>query len=384
MRRILFSVLLLLIANVAQARELTPQVRAMIFRPTDRVHLSRPTVTIPLRGTDRSGYYKCPYLQVYVNGRGPFTFLFDTGASYTLVSSRVVAAARGRTMFDRDPPDRDVVRLANVDLGGVTLENLWAVVDDSFGVDGVLGFQSLGAASFMFDLASRELVVSERPIVLNGGFTLAYDMRHGVPTVPMNIGNRTIQTLIDTGDDAYALELRSDELGTAALAHSPILAANVQNGANLQRSSVTTLVEPIGLGPVHADSAVVAINDSLPVGDIGYEVLRQFRIAFDPGRRVSTFQPLFAGTRFEIRGGRTAGFTLSLSTGRVSRVMAGLPAERAGLAEGDTILTVDNRPIGDFGPRAWDARLAGASPLLVRWSHDGVVHEAQLSIGELR
>ena len=67
-----------------------------------------------MRGEDRNGFYECPYFQVYVNGKGPFTFLFDTGSSYTLVSDRVVEAARPAVAFDRGG-ERDVVRLESVE-----------------------------------------------------------------------------------------------------------------------------------------------------------------------------------------------------------------------------------------------------------------------------
>jgi hypothetical protein len=386
MKRVFLFILILLgVAPVAEARELTPQVRAMIFSPTNNVRLARNIVTIPLNGTDHSGSYKCPYMQVYVNGRGPFTFLFDTGASYTTVSSRVVEAARTPIMFDREAPDRDVVRLSNVRIGGVTLENLWALQDDSFDVDGVFGFQAFGLSNLLFDLAGRELSVSMSPFELPDGFELAYDMPFDVPLIPLQLGDRSVPTLIDTGDDAFGLEMRRDELADARLAHPPIAAGHVLNGANVQSTSITTLTERVSLGPVHADSAVVGVNDSLPVGDIGYDVLRQFRVAFDPRRRVVAFQPLFENGRFEIRGGRSPGFGLAFDgTGRITRITSESAADRAGMAAGDAILSVDGQPIGRYDRRSWDTRLESGAPLAVRWTRGGEPREAVFPVEELR
>jgi hypothetical protein len=56
------------------------EIREKIFQPTADVRLAHETVQVPMRGEDRNGY-ECPYFQVYVNGKGPFTFLFDTGSS---------------------------------------------------------------------------------------------------------------------------------------------------------------------------------------------------------------------------------------------------------------------------------------------------------------
>lgn len=386
MKRIAAVVASLVIAAIlpAQARDLTPQVRAMIFAPTKSVRLAQKVVTIPLNGTDHRGFYKCPYMKVYVNGQGPFTFLFDTGASYTLISSKVMAAARPPVMFDR-AGRRDVVRLAKMRIGGATLENVWAIHDDDFGVDGILGFPAFGASNLLFDLTKRQLKISASVMPLTKGFELPYDMPSNVPTIPVTIGQRTVQTLIDTGDDAYALELRQDELAGAVFAHAPVAAEAVLNGANVQTATVTTLAQPLVLGPVHADAAVVAINDSLPVGDFGVDMLGQFLMEFEPARRVVTFQPLFAGDTFKIAGTRSPGFNLAFDgSGKVSGVIPGTPADRAGIAAGLMLLSIDGRPAERYTPRTWDARIETGAPLAVRWRDNGTEHEATFPIAELR
>lgn len=48
-------------------------------------------------------------------------------------------------------------------------------------------------------------------------FALPYDAPLNVPTVPVQIGGRTVPILLDTGDDAFGFEVRSSELGDAAL-----------------------------------------------------------------------------------------------------------------------------------------------------------------------
>ncbi|HEX4301705.1 MAG TPA: aspartyl protease family protein [Rhizomicrobium sp.] len=374
----------LIAAVPVSARDLTPEVRAMIFAPTGEVHLAQAIVTIPLKGTDHQGFYKCPYMQVYVNGRGPFTFEFDTGGSYTVVSSKVVAAARAPVVFDR-AGHRDVVRLARLAIGGATLNGVWAIQDDTFGVDGVLGFRSFGNSNLLFDLAAHRLTVSASPIPLTKGFELPYEMPFNIPTIPMTIGHRSVPTLIDTGDDAFAWEMRSVEIGDAAFQHPPIAGPVVLNAANEQTTSVTTLVEPLGLGPWHADAPVLAINDDLPVGDIGVDVVSQFRMEFEPSRRVVVFEPLFAGNRFTVPAERTPGFRLAFDgTGTVLGVVPGSAVALAGMARGAKIISVDGRPAAGLDRRAWDARLETDAPLAVRWSSAGTEHNATVPITEMR
>jgi hypothetical protein len=286
-------------ASACGARDLTPEVRTRLFAPTETVALTRAITRVPMRGTDHAGNRKCPYFQVYVNGQGPFTFLFDTGASYALVSSRVVQAANTKIVFDRNG-QRDVVQLDRLSLGGVTLEGVWAIRDDNFGVDGIIGFPTLGMLNVLFDFSRRELLVSRRPIPMDRSFELPIETPFNVPTVPVRIGTRNVQILIDTGDDAYGLELRSAELGDTPLEYPPVAAGRVLNGATEQPTRVTRLKVPVRLGPVQSFRPAIAVNDSLPVGDFGYDALRQFRFQLQPGRRVVTFQPLFRGTEFTL------------------------------------------------------------------------------------
>ncbi len=337
-----------------------------------------------MQGTDRHGYYKCPYFKVYINGHGPFTFLFDTGAAYTLVSSRVVEMARLPVVFDRDG-QRDVVNLHAIRIGGATLRDVWAIHDDNFGVDGIIGFPAFGLTNFLFDFSNRQLIVSATPIELTHSFELSYESPFHVPTVPMTIGGRSVPVLIDTGDDAYGLELRGEELAGAAVTHAPVAAENVLNGATVQSTRVTTLSGPVILGPLRADSAVVAINNDLPIGDMGYDVLRQFRFEFEPKRRVVVFSPIAEGGRFLVPAKRGPGFSIAFDgSGRVSGVLAGSAAQAAGMAAQDQILTIDGKAPQFYTPRMWDERIETGTPLAVLWLHEGVQSEARLTIQELQ
>jgi len=283
-------------ATGASAQDLLPEVRARLFAPSQKVQVASPIVRVPMRGTDHSGNAKCPYFQVYVNGRGPFTFLYDTGASYAVVGTRVLEAARLPVLVDRSR--RDVVKLDRLKLGGVTVLDVLAIHDDDFGVDGIIGFPTLGSANVLFDHARRELLVSHKRIPMRRSVALRYQSPFNVPTVQVTIGKRAVPILIDTGDDAYGLEIRSSELGAAALVRPPVPAGMVMNGAVKQPISIATLVDPVVLGPWRAARAEIAINDSLPVGDFGFDMLKQFRFQIDPKQKVIEFEPLFRGNRF--------------------------------------------------------------------------------------
>ncbi|MBW2384683.1 MAG: RIP metalloprotease RseP [Deltaproteobacteria bacterium] len=63
----------------------------------------------------------------------------------------------------------------------------------------------------------------------------------------------------------------------------------------------------------------------------------------------------------------------------VGKVLEGAPAERAGLAEGDLILSVDGLPVGSFRTFADTVRSSQGRALQIAFARDGVVHDVQMS-----
>jgi len=252
---------ILTVTGTASSSELTPQQRALIFsKPKSVRALKKGVATISLEGTDQRGFYKCPYMHVYINGEGPFTFLFDTGSAFTVVSSKVVAKARIQLALDRGGY-HDLLRVKKINVGELEIQDLIGVRDDDFGVDGVFGFKAFGDMNLVFRLADRQLVVSEKPVPLPDSFALPFKLDRNLPTIPVTVGTAQVPTLIDTGDDAYAWEIRSSDLTGAGLAHPPVPAGQVLNGAKQQTTFVSTLGSPVRLGPIVIDDAVVCIND---------------------------------------------------------------------------------------------------------------------------
>jgi len=386
MRRLVLCVLALaaLRRECGAAPELTPEQRARVFGPPGAVSTRGRDARVRLQGTDRRGFYKCSYLRVMIDGHGPFTFLYDTGASYTGISSEVIRAARLPLEADRGGY-HDLLRIASMKIGDVEIHDLTAVRDDDFGVDGLLGFRAFGDMNLTFDLRERLLLVSAEPVPLKGSFDLPYELNHNIPVIPVMIDTARVPVLIDTGDDAYAFELRSEDLKGATFAHEPIAAESVINGANTQQTRVTTLTSRVKLGPIVLENPVIGINDDLPVSDFGVEFLQDFRFEFEPKRMVVAFQPLFSGGATTTQGALSAGFRLKFdSLGTVASVLPGSAAESAGMRSGDRVLSVDGKAIHAYDPRAWDRLLAPRKPLSVRWQQGTGEHVDRLEVTELR
>lgn len=384
-RRLPIPLLLLpaLVAVCGAAPPLTPEQRALILGKPGSVSVKSQT-TIALQGTDHRGFYRCPYMRVHIHGHGPYTFLFDTGSAYTIISSKVIKAANVPVEVDRGGY-HDLVRIREMKVGRVEIRDLVAVRDDDFGVDGVLGFKAFGDMSLIFKLRDRQLVVSPEPVPLPGGFELPFDLSLNIPTIPAKVGTAEVATLIDTGDDAYAWEVRTQDLHGAALAHPPTPAEAVLNGAKSSGTFVSTLESTVRLGPLAIEHAVVGINDALPVSDFGVDFLRDFNIEFEPKRMMVTFQPISSSSGAKIAGNLSAGFTLRFDDqGGVQSVVPGASAEQSGMSAGDKILSIDGRPARTYDPRLWDQTLSTGKPLAIRWLQGGKERTDEFEVRELR
>ena len=145
-------------APAVHAVELPPAVHARLFRPTSVVVLARPVVTIPMEGTDQHGYYRCPYFQVYVNGQRTLHLpvRHGRGLHARQQQGRGSGQAAGGLRPQRSPRCRERRRDR---IGGATLKDIWAIHDDDFGVDGIIGFPAFGMVNVLFDLSGRQLRV---------------------------------------------------------------------------------------------------------------------------------------------------------------------------------------------------------------------------------
>ena len=171
---------------------------------------------------DRIGRIWAP---VYLNGRGPFRLVLDTGANRSAVTPRLVTAL-GNTVKGGDPvrlrgaTGTDVVPAIRVDtlaLGDLLLAPATLpVVPDVFGgADGVLGTEGLEAMRIVIDVRGDSITVrrshQERPGrgFLTVPFTL---MKDNLLAFDVLIGRVRAKAVLDTG--------APDSLGNTALLHA--------------------------------------------------------------------------------------------------------------------------------------------------------------------
>lgn len=350
------------------------------------VRMATDPARIRLSGTDWFGHYRSPYVRVFVNGRGPFTFLFDTGSNVTILSTKVANAAEV-AVVSHVPGHHAIARANDIRVGDISMRDYYAVIADGDDVDGILGFNSFGKNYLTFDIARKSLIISSRAVQLPTAFWMPYGLQKHLPLINLSAGGRTLPTLIDTGDDAYAWEATSNDLKGVLFDHSPVLSATVFNGqTGATRTTITSIDGSLVLGRVHSDRPPVAINESLPLPDIGVSVIDQFTMEFDRIHRRVGFQPHFSGPEFAVPGEVTYGFYISFRqpSRYVREVLPSLAPASAGMRARDLVLSINGRRAALVNYEYFDRLLRARRPITVAWNHNGRVLVRTFPVVELR
>ncbi|MHC4977071.1 MAG: retropepsin-like aspartic protease, partial [Planctomycetota bacterium] len=221
-----------------------------------------------------------PLVDVMINGDGPYTFLIDTGAGATLVTtsfaSELGLEATGTTEIG-DPTDPEAVEVSTFELESLTLGDVrfetvgvTEIPDDtSHGMfQGIIGLGLVRDFTFSLDLANDALTLSDETLVEGDGsveYILADD---NLVMLDIELGEATIECHLDTGSMAPLMMPSSylDDVTLAGELRTLGQARTVNGTFELKGARVDDVVNIAGL---ELGNRVVIFNDHFETGNIG-------------------------------------------------------------------------------------------------------------------
>ncbi len=247
------------------------------------------------------------FVNVMVNGKGPFAFGWDTGASGKAWVTRALVDRLNLPIVDTlvvsdgsgvKGRNTDAVRIETVALGNLSFEQIIAPVlegDPKRGggeeVYGILGFELFEEHVVTFDYPQRELrVVTERLAEPDGKRVLSYRLEQGLPHILIDIAGLGADASIDSGNIGGILLPLS--LANRIPLRAPLSragrVASAFNQFELFRSELD--------GNVHIGEATIArpvlfFSDLVRRPNIGRDVIRSFALTFDQANKRVQFQP---------------------------------------------------------------------------------------------
>jgi hypothetical protein len=306
------------------------------------------------------------YVEARVNGRGPYTFIVDTGG-HTILSPRVVAEAgldaQGNTPSagaGEKTTTSGYARVREIAVGPVRMHEQTAITMDIYDaavegirVDGMVGFELLRRLALRIDYGTGTLTFSRFAAfdARAAGTPIAFKFYDHVPQVEGKVGDIPALLDIDTGSRSEA-DLTSPFVAMHRLRERFPGAVSAMTGWGVGGPSMSDVVRlpSLSIGPVVIDKPVAGLSkakggsfsDANFHANIGSGLLKRFVTSFDYSRQRMYLEPIVppppdAGS-FD-----RSGMWLNAADDAfvVAHVSPGGPAEAAGVRAGDRIATLD-------------------------------------------
>jgi Aspartyl protease len=256
--------------------------------PATRIEVPKGGVTVPM--LDIGGR---PVVEVYVNGKGPYRFIFDTGASATVISTELIndlglSSAAGMSFFIRV----DELRVAGARINGLSAARISML--GGLGGDnppkGVLSASAFPGSLVRLDYPGRQVHIEEGQLPpADNRRIFEYDRDQTLPVVPIRIAGRETHVHLDSGSP-FGLMLPNHFLKELKLTAEPVALRRARTNAGDFAVTGAGVDGAIELGDYTLDIPQVRFSDLRPgpepgIGNIGYEVLRRFVVTLDSKNR---------------------------------------------------------------------------------------------------
>jgi predicted aspartyl protease len=275
-----------------------------------------------------------PYVQVLINGKGPFRFVLDTGTGAEALvtpelANQLALPAAGEVRLT-DPSRQGLQRtqlvlIHSLTVAGVEFAGVKAMrhslagqdagqsgpTEDGFGgsgsCQGLLGFTLFRAYLLTLDYPNRRLTLATGRLNADVGpsqdsSTVAFRMPDGVPIATLDIGGLPVDALLDTGGDGLALPERVAAHLRFAIDPTPF--ANGQSLSTRFEVKAGKLGSDVRIGRYTFLKPFVEINPAFPLANFGSCPLQRFALTFDQKSLLVRFDA--ERTRFNLGPSPTA------------------------------------------------------------------------------
>jgi predicted aspartyl protease len=318
------------------------------------------------------------FVDVRINGQGPFRLLVDTGAGCLVIAPRAAAAAglkalSGVTVTAIGSSGKaqtgQVAVVDRFEAGGFRAEQLVAYLmqqTDADNFERLIAFDGLCGIGVFADVVLEMDFPHEQVTAVRPGFE-HYPVERAVPhdagMVTVNLAGKSTRARVDTGFEG-TFQLPLDE---KALRYPRVQRDwEIVSLGSVAKTETSQFDGDIALGPISWRNPPISVSDGHPL--IGTRALQLWKLVVDQRDNKIYFlggASQQAWPEHRLRAGR-AGYVADYEGPRlrIRRVFAGSPAAAAGLRVGDAVVSINGVAAADFVTgHAADSERAGAARL---------------------
>ena len=361
------------------------------FEP-GRTHLPASAVEVEMEFVDR-----LPLVNATINGRGPYLFILDTGASMVALNRPLARALKLKTHKSASVGDNSgagahtaaIVELGSLELGQARFARVEAVVVDlgfvvggHRTIDGLLGFGLFADCLLTIDYPANAIRLEHGALRSDRGKeTLRYASPQGFPILTLRVADRTVRLAVDSGANG-CLTVPRHLRKKLPFRAPPVAMGNVQRATAEHAAELARVAGPVKIGRhLVSDPLVRLVGGS---GVLGNQVLQHFAVTFDQKNTWVRFvregeEPI------TIPGVRSRGFYTQERNGVqvVVEVIADTGAARAGIKVRDRVIRVNGRPVGELGRDEWAVLWNSDHPLQLTFRRRKETFEVTVPMVEL-
>ena len=357
------------------------------------------------------------WLRASVNGQPPADFIYDTGASVTVIDSTYAASiglvsegtlqSQGAGSAGSASLSKlSTLRVQGADGDGVELKDQSVAVlsvnpflAPFFWRDcaGIIGYDFIARFVNEVDYDSTRLVLHDPKTFKYGGKGTAIPMRIAgtVPVITMKI------------DDQYEGEFRLDVGSSSAVdLHTPFVKKHdlrdkakpaiqvVGGGFGGTFTSTLTRMKKMSVGPYSWTEPLITLSSTTEgalasedyAGNVGNQILERFTCTFDYDHKTLYLEPgarYLERDRFSRSGVQFAKFG---DTVKAMQVLKGSAAEKAGIQVEDVVLTVNGKPVTDWDAEGLRSVMEGkkaGEKVTIEYERAGMRRKATLKLAEI-
>lgn len=251
----------------------------------DRVEVPSDGTIVPM--DDLSGR---PLVSVWINGRGPYLFVVGTSAPMTALTQDLInelGLTPDTDQLGSGPITIDELRVGDavvraVPVGRAVLETS----PDEPGVRGILSAASFPGVLLALDYSGAKLRLQPGALpAADGRRVFQFPADEAAPTVPVDIGGRLFDVLVDSNAPG-GLTLPTRDAGDLPLADDPVEIGRVVDLVGSLPVSVATVNGIVTIGDLPLDIHSVVFCDvrsalGTTAGSVGARVLEGFVVTLD-------------------------------------------------------------------------------------------------------
>jgi predicted aspartyl protease len=242
-----------------------------------------------------------PFVRILINGRGPFSFVFDTATTGRAIVSQVVASELGlktegkATLNDLQGGSEkqlDAVKLASLSVAGVEIDGVKAMVKTLPGsarhYDGIVGLGLFRDYLVTLDFPHRQIQLKKGALSMEKNRNvLSCQSDVGVPTILLRFQGHEVEGTIDTGAQGLIIpESLAKDLSLLGLPESIGLDETLVERFQVQRARMAGSIE---LATFRFDRPHLWISPGVRTTILGMETFRDFSLTIDQRNQLVQF-----------------------------------------------------------------------------------------------